>query len=403
MAESPVRGNRSRVWYRPMTSRDSREGHRVATPLELLFDLCFVVAVAQAAAALHHAIAENHIGHGVLSFGMVFFAIWWGWLNFSWFASSFDTDDVPYRLVTLVQIAGGLTVAAGVSSAFEGDFRITVAGYVLMRLAMVVQWLRVARTDRACRPAALRYAAGITIVQILWIVRLALPDSIAFPAFFVLLLAELAVPMIAERSAPTNWHPHHIAERYGLFTIIVLGESILGATTAIKKGLDAGEHIGSLISLAAAGLVLVFSLWWLYFDQPGHVRLSRAKNLLTVASWGYGHYLIFASAAAVGAGLEVAVDYDTHTGHVASLPAAMATTVPVAIYLLSVWLMHIGPTNECRPIAIGFPVTAVLVLAASFTPAPIHVAALLAAGLVALTVIATHGEPVVPGERVDAT
>jgi low temperature requirement protein LtrA len=403
MAESSVRRNRLRVWYRPMTSRDSREEHRAATPLELLFDLCFVVAVAQAAAALHHAIAENHIGHGVLSFGMVFFAIWWGWLNFSWFASSFDTDDVPYRVVTLVQIAGGLTVAAGVSPAFDGDFRITVAGYVLMRLAMVVQWLRVARTDQACRPAALRYAAGITIVQILWVVRLALPDSIALPAFFVLLLAELAVPLIAERSASTNWHPHHIAERYGLFTIIVLGESILSATTAIKKGLDTGEHIASLISLAVAGLVLVFSLWWLYFDQPGHVRLSKAKNLLTVASWGYGHYLIFASAAAVGAGLEVAVDYDTHTGHVASLPAAMVTTVPVAIYLLSVWLLHIGPTNECRPIAIGFPVTAVLVLAASFTPAPIHVAALLAAGLVALTVIATHGEPVVPGERVDAT
>ncbi|HET6290560.1 MAG TPA: low temperature requirement protein A [Amycolatopsis sp.] len=86
-----------------MTMRDSGEGPRVATPLELLFDLCFVVAVAQAAAGLHHAIAENHIGHGVLSFGMVFFAIWWGWLNFSWFASSFDTDDVPYRLVTLVR------------------------------------------------------------------------------------------------------------------------------------------------------------------------------------------------------------------------------------------------------------------------------------------------------------
>ncbi len=399
MADRSVR----RVWYRPMTSRNSSEGHRVATPLELLFDLCFVVAVAQAAAGLHHAISENHIGHGVLSFGMVFFAIWWGWLNFSWFASSFDTDDVPYRLVTLVQIAGGLTVAAGVESAFEGDFRITVAGYVLMRLAMVVQWLRAARTDPGCRPAALRYVAGISIVQILWIVRLGLPESMGVPSFFVLLLAELAIPVIAERRGPTSWHPHHIAERYGLFTIIVLGESVLSASTAVREGLDTGEHIGSLIALAAAGLVLLFSLWWLYFDQPGHARLAKAKNLLTVTSWGYGHYLIFASAAAVGAGLEVAVDYDTHTAHVGSIPAAMATTVPVAIYLLSVWSMHIGPTNECRPIAIGYPVIAVLVLAASFTPAPIHIAALLTAGLVALTVVATHGEPVVPGEQTEAT
>ncbi|MER6793063.1 low temperature requirement protein A, partial [Amycolatopsis mediterranei] len=141
MTEQP---SRIRVWYRPMRSRDRGEDHRVATPLELLFDLCFVVAVGQAAAALHHALAEGHAAHGVSSFAMVFFAIWWGWLNFSWFASAFDTDDVPYRLATLVQIAGGLTIAAGVSSAFEGDFRVIVAGYVLMRLALVGQWLRAA-------------------------------------------------------------------------------------------------------------------------------------------------------------------------------------------------------------------------------------------------------------------
>jgi low temperature requirement protein LtrA len=210
----------------------------------------------------------------------------------------------------------------------------------------------------------------------------------------VLLVLELAVPWWAERRFSTTWHPHHIAERYGLFTLIVLGEVILSATNAIKEGTAEEGHIGTLISLAAAGLVLVFAMWWLYFDQPGHARLTRRPTLFTTMSWGYGHYLIFASAAAVGAGLEVAVGYDTHTLHdVGPVAAAMATTVPVAIFLLSVWLLHIGPTNECRPIAIGFPVTAVLVVAASYTPAPIHVTAVLAAALVALTVVATHGEP----------
>ncbi|MEC3979433.1 low temperature requirement protein A [Amycolatopsis sp. H20-H5] len=393
MSETASRpGNRLRVWYRPMRSRDSGEGHRVSTPLELLFDLCFVVAVGQAAAQLHHALGEGHYGHGVLSFVLVFFAIWWGWLNFSWFASAYDTDDVPYRIATLVQIAGGLVVAAGVDSAFERDFQVMVVGYVLMRLAMVSQWLRAARSDPEHRVNALTYAAGITIVQLLWIVRLTLPESWALPSFFVLVLAEFAVPMIAERRNGTTWHPHHIAERYGLFTIIVLGESVFGATNAIKEGMADGEHIAGLASLAGAGLVLVFSLWWLYFDQPGHARITRGRtSLLTLSSWGYGHFLIFGSAAAIGAGLELSVDYDTHTAHIAGLPAGMATTIPVAIYLLSVWLLHIGPTNECRPIAIGFPVTAVLVLAASFGPAPIHVTAVLVAALVTLTVIATRG------------
>ncbi|SDZ12554.1 Low temperature requirement protein LtrA [Amycolatopsis xylanica] len=389
----------ARAWYRPMVSRSSDEGHRASTPLELLFDLCFVVAVAQAAASLHHALTENHFGSGILSFLMVFFAIWWGWLNFSWFASAFDTDDVAYRLATMVQIAGGLTVAAGVTRAFDtGDYTVIVIGYVLMRLAMVSQWLRAAVTDPPCRTTALRYAGGIALVQILWIARLALPDSVLLPSFFLLVLLEFAVPAVAERTGRTSWHPAHIAERYGLFTIIVLGETILAATMAIKEGIAAGEHTAALAVLAAAALVLVFSLWWLYFDQPGHARLMRSTTMRTSLSWGYGHYLIFASAAAVGAGLEVAVDYDTHATHLGPVMAALPTTVPVAIYLLSVWLLHIGPTNECRPIAIGYPVTAVLVLAASFTPAPIHLTALLAAAMVAVTVIARHGDSKTLGE-----
>jgi low temperature requirement protein LtrA len=379
-----------RVWYRPMRSRDSGEHHRVATPLELLFDLCFVVAVGQAAAQLHHALAEGHAAHGVASFAMVFFAIWWGWLNFSWFASAFDTDDVPYRLATFVQIAGGLTIAAGVTTAFDGDFRAIVAGYVLMRLSMVTQWLRAARQEPECRPAAVRYAIGIVVVQVLWIARLWVPGTAGVVAFVVLVVAELAVPVWAESRRGTAWHPHHIAERYGLFTLIVLGETILSATNAIKEGTAEPGHLGALISLAAAALVLVFSMWWLYFDRPGHLRLVRHPTMFTSMSWGYGHYLIFASAAAVGAGLEVAVGYDTGVLHIGGVAAALATTVPVAVFLLSVWLLHIGPADECRPIAIGFPVTAVLVLAASFTPAPIHVAAGLAAALVVLTVVATR-------------
>ena len=94
------------------------EEHRVATPLELLFDLTFVVAVAQVAAELAHGIAEDHVGDGLLGYLMVFFAIWWAWMNFTWFASAYDTDDVPYRLLTLVQMAGVLVLAAGIPDAF---------------------------------------------------------------------------------------------------------------------------------------------------------------------------------------------------------------------------------------------------------------------------------------------
>lgn len=96
----------------PMVARRRDEEHRVATPLGLLFDLCFVVAVGQAGAELVSAFAEERIGPGLLNYAMVFFAVWWAWMNFTWFASAYDNDDVLYRVTTLVQIAGVLVLAA---------------------------------------------------------------------------------------------------------------------------------------------------------------------------------------------------------------------------------------------------------------------------------------------------
>src|SRR3954469_5007387 len=118
-----------------MTERNTDEPHRVSSPLELLFDLTFVVAIASLTAQLAHGIAAGHVLGDLPPFFMVFFAIWWAWMNFTWFASSYDTDDVPYRLLTMVQMAGVLVLAAGVPAAFEGaDFRVVTLGYLVMRI-----------------------------------------------------------------------------------------------------------------------------------------------------------------------------------------------------------------------------------------------------------------------------
>jgi low temperature requirement protein LtrA len=372
-------------WYRPMLARSPDERHRASTPLELLFDLCIVVAVAQAAAGLHHATAENHIAAGLVGYLTVFFAIWWAWMNFTWFATAFDVDDVPYRLITLVQIAGGLVLAAGVPAGLErGDFTTITVGYVIMRLAMVAQWLRAARTDGAHRATALAYAAGITVVQLGWLARLALPAGLLWPSFAVLVVAELAVPVLAERRGQPVWHVEHIAERYGLFTLIVLGESVLAATIALEAALTEAAHPVGLITLGIAGLVILFSMWWIYFERPAHDRLTSLSASLR---WGYGHYAVFASAAATGAGLAVAVDEDLHVAHVGALPAALATTVPVAVFVLAVWLLHLDRARIQRT-SVAFPVAAMLILAASFTPLPVHLTALILAVLTGLLVAA---------------
>ena len=102
-----------------MTPRDPEQPHRAATPLELFFDLCFVVAIALAADSLHHGLVEDHIGESILRYCLVFFALWWAWMNFTWFASAYDTDDGPYRDRNFTLMAGALVIAAGVPRTFE--------------------------------------------------------------------------------------------------------------------------------------------------------------------------------------------------------------------------------------------------------------------------------------------
>ena len=158
-----------------MLPRDPAQPHRTASTLELFFDLVFVVAVSIASAQLHHALSHGDFVHGITSYALVFFAVWWAWMNFTWFATSFDTDDWLYRVTTIVQMGGVLVLAAGIPAAFErGDFTLPVIGYIVMRLAMIGQWLRASRGAGELKAATRRYAFGIAGVQALWVLFLSL-------------------------------------------------------------------------------------------------------------------------------------------------------------------------------------------------------------------------------------
>jgi low temperature requirement protein LtrA len=378
-----------------MTARDPDEEHRAATPLELFFDLAFVVAVGEAASSLHHGLVAGEFRDTLVAFPLMFFAIWWAWMNVAWFASAYDTDDAPYRLAVLVQVGGVLCLAVGVPRVFEHqDFGIVVLGYVIMRIALVGQWLRAAASHPEGRATALRYALGITVVQCGWIAWLAVPESLSLFGFFLLVLAELAVPLWAESESRTPWHPGHIAERYGLFTIIVLGEALLGPTLGVQAALDAGISFGDVAPVVVGGLLLVFSMWWLYFDMPASQTVERARRAFEVKlrgafAWGYGHYVVFGSAAAAGAGIAIAVDQAAGHTELTDVQAGFAITVPVALYLLSVWLIHFRqkPASALHHYAV--PIVAALMLGSSFTPQPVLVSGLLLALLVALGSVAS--------------
>ncbi|MEJ1920955.1 low temperature requirement protein A [Microbacterium sp. KHB019] len=348
-----------------MSGRDSREAHRAASPLELFFDLVFVVAVSQASQGLHHGIAEGEAGAAVLGYGMIFFAIWWAWMNFTWFASAFDVDDWLYRLTTIVQMGGVLVLATGVQSAMaEGEWAVVTWGYVIMRLAMVAQWARLAISDPEQRSVAIRYALGIVAVQLLWLARLLFSADVQFWSFWPAAILEMLIPVWAERARNTPWHPHHIAERYGCFTLIVLGESLLASSNAVIPALGAGEHTAALVGLAVAGIVIAAGMWWVYFSREQGERLGASPRAF---AFGYAHYFVFASAGAVSAGIEVELDLLEDAHGVSTASSALAFTLPVAVFLVTIWLVMLrGRISE--PASAIFLIAAALVLACGVLP-----------------------------------
>ncbi|WP_312718558.1 low temperature requirement protein A [Mobilicoccus sp.] len=351
-----------------MTPRDPHEPGRTASTLELFFDLVFVVAVSTASAELHHALAEGHVRDGLIRYAVVFFGIWWAWMNFTWFATSFDADDWLYRVLTVVQMGGVLTLAAGIEPTFQqNDYRILVFGYVIMRLAMVAQWLRASLAGGHTRRTTLTYAAGIALVQCLWLAWLLLSGTPAQVCLGVLIAAELAIPVIAEARGRTPSHPHHITERYGLFTLIVLGESLLASANAIFAARSEQQAYGPLISLAALVLTITATLWWIYFWPEHHHCIGGMRRSLR---YGYVHYIVFASAAAVSVGIEIQIDALTGHSPLGTVGDGYSVAIPVAVFLLSLWWIAIREQAD-RMVRVVVPLAAALILVDPLLSTPI--------------------------------
>jgi low temperature requirement protein LtrA len=322
-----------------------------------------------------------------MSYLMVFFAIWWAWMNFTWFASAYDNDDVLYRLLTILQIIGVLVLAAGVPGFFSGDFLLPIVGYVIMRIALVIQWLRASRGDPRTRSTCRRYAFGLVVVQLLWVGLLFVPHAYQLWLVPVLALLDLGVPVWAERAGQTPWHPEHIADRYAAFFIIVLGESILAATLAIQGAWTDLVHAADALAVLVGGVLIVFGMWWLYFARDASAMLERVRIEGTRFEyvWGFGHYFVFASGAAIGAGLAVRAEFWTHPEEIPKLASAGAVTVPIAVLMAALYVIQLRPHDPSVRAALPFAIAIVLVLLTTMTDFPE-----LLAGLVVVALLVTE-------------
>jgi low temperature requirement protein LtrA len=325
---------------RRFSGRDPGEGHRASTPLELLYDLTIVVAFGTAANELAHFVAEGHAGAGVLGFAFASFAVSWAWVNYSWFASAYDTDDWVFRLATVVQMAGVIVLSLGLAPMFDSldhggtvDNRVMVAGYVVMRVPLLFLWWQVSLHDPPRRHTARAYLSIIGVAQAGWvalaIVHLSLGPTLV--AVCALVALELVGPRVAEAKGGTPWHPHHIAERYGLLVIITLGEVILGTVASVEAVVngEAGWSVDAAL-LLVAGVGLAFGCWWMYFAVPWAEPLVRHRERSFV--FGYGHLFGYGALAAMGAGLHVAAIALEGKAEIGAVAIVLSTAVPFAVY-----------------------------------------------------------------------
>jgi low temperature requirement protein LtrA len=337
-----------RYRLRRATGRDPDQRHRAASPLELLFDLTFVVAFAQAGDQVAHFVADGHVATAVTAFSFIVVSVCWAWISYSWFASAFDTDDWFHRVLTMVQMVGVVILALGIPDVFHSidageplDYRVLAIGYVVMRTAMVAMWVRVAVQDPANRRTAVLYVIFTAGAQLGWVIVAfaRIEDSVLLAAIVVgLWIFELCGPIVStwdSRHSPgdwpgTPWHAGHIAERYGLLMIITLGEGILGTVAAVAALVAHNGWSGEAVLIVVAGVGLTFGLWWMYFIFPAGLVLRRHRDRKW--AWSYGHIALFAAAAATGAGLHVAAYAVEGVAVIGTVGVVLAVAIPVFLF-----------------------------------------------------------------------
>jgi low temperature requirement protein LtrA len=282
---------------RPMTGRDPDERDRSTTPIELLYDLTYVIAFAAAAEQLAAHIGAGDAASAVGAYVFAVFAVTWAWLNFTWFTSAYGNDDALFRVTTIVQMVGVVILTFGlpVSFAAAADGRspnnaLMVVGYVVMRVPLITLWLRAAKEDVERRRTALAYAGAIAAAQVAWILTavLPLPALAAVCGLVAVALAELALPVVIEaRLGRPTWNAAHVAERFNLLTLITIGEVVAATTAAVGALVGEQGWTAGAVVVVASGLALAAALWWAYFLIPARPVLARFPE--RTMAWRYAH------------------------------------------------------------------------------------------------------------------
>ena len=315
------------------TEHGMEPGRRV-TWLELFFDLVFVAAVAQVGTHLR----DDYSMTGLWRFSLLFVLIWWAWLGHTSFSTRFDTDDLVQRGLTWLQMFLVAVMAINSTGALDSrDSAGFAAAYSIMRLVLVAQYLRARRIRRA-RALTTRFASSCGVAAALWLTSALVPTPLRFWLWALALAIDVVTPLVTTKHMIDVPHDAaHLPERYGLFTIILMGESMV----AVMTGMEHQEYWSVRAALSAMlGMGLIVVIWWCYYDvidAAGEHMVHSRRDAVLFQVWSYGHLPLYLGIAVTGVGLEHVIAKATkeplHTGEVAILSGAIAAVTMATLLL----------------------------------------------------------------------
>jgi low temperature requirement protein LtrA len=306
-----------------------RDDERV-TPLELFFDLVFVLALTQCTTLIVHTPTWGGVLKGLLVLGM----LWWSWVGYAWLTSVVDPEEGAVRLVIFVAMAAFLVAAICVPRAFGSDALLFACAYAVVRAAHIVLFMLASRDDEALRSSVLGLAVSTAVGAGLLFVAAATSGEVRVAIWAVALLLDAGGPFLFGQD---GWKlvPGHFAERHGAIVIIALGESVVALGVGAQEAISAGVVVAAVL-----GILIAATLWWVYFDVTAIVarrRLAKAtegreRNGIARDSYSYLHFPMIAGIALLAVGLKLVL---AHVDRPLAIVPVVALLGGTALYLLA--------------------------------------------------------------------
>jgi low temperature requirement protein LtrA len=372
-----------RAWLRPPQLRTlDDQGERHATWLELFFDLVFVISIAEVV----HTLEDYRSLGDFLGTAGLFVAVWWAWVGYTVYADRFDTDDLLHRVLVLAGMLAVIAMALSVHDALHGGAAQFALTFVAVRGIVLLLNARARRHAAAARPLLNLYLTAFSIGASLWLVSVFVPEPARYVLWGVALVIELSAPWVGRHQiAKAPIHASHLVERFGLFTLIVLGESVI----SVAQGAADVDWTAVTVAAAIGGFVAVACLWWLYFDS---IDDGAIRSVLQGLTWNYAHLPLLAGLVSVAVGTEYAV-IEAATGEL-QRSTALALGAGTALYLLATVVTGLAvrrTTDRVRWPALGAAVLALAIGLAWPLELPVGLLLALDLMLVVLVVVESAG------------